>query len=344
MERIRVGMVGVGGFGGYRRASMRHTEMYQLVACFDYNPDAAAAAAKDDGCEIVDSYDALLARDDIEAIVISTGGTSHAEYGIRAAQAGKHFFVEKPLCCDATEMNALLDAGEQAGVVMGMGHTYPDGPDDALLRAYMAEDKLGDITAIEMTTCHGGGWLSSPWRFVPEKNPGGMLFQCGVHSIYWAEATFGRVAEVMCMMRADVNPNTRTSDATTVLMRHASGLLSTLHTYHVTAYHHYKYIYGTKGNLYIYEHPAEVYYQARNADGKPEQKIRIDAQDMPAGKRHSHMNVRTWAQAIRGEGTPKPSIYDGASAVAVTFAAVESADTGRLVAVPDVRARAGLNV
>lgn len=339
MEPIRVGMVGVSGFGGYRRKSMRETGLYQVVACYDYNPDAAAAAQQEEGCELEASYAALIARQDIEAIVVSTGGTSHADYCIRAAQAGKHFFVEKPLCCDVEEMEALLNAGERAGVQMGMGHTFPDGQVNQMIQDYLAQDKLGTITALEMTTCHGGGWCASPWRFVPEKNPGGMLFQCGVHLIYWAEALFGRVTEVAGMMRYDVNPGTQTADASTVLMRMESGLLATLHAYHVTAYHHYKFIYGTKGNLYIYEFPSEVYYQARSTDGKLEPKIKIDEGNLPTGKDHSSVNLVTWVKAIRGEGTPAPSIYDGASAVAVVFAAEESTRTRCITPVPDVRAR-----
>jgi predicted dehydrogenase len=340
MEPIRVGMVGVGGFGGYRRDRMRATGLFTFVACWDYNPAASEAAAAQDGFDVMESYEALLAREDVEAIVISTGATSHAEYAIKAAQAGKHIFVEKPLCCDRDELDALLDAGERAGVVMGMGHQAPDGPINALIHDYIAADKLGTITAIEMTTSHGGGWCESPWRFIKAKNPGGMLFQCGVHDLAWLEPMFGRVAEVAAFMRYDVNPGTETSDATVTILRLENGIVCTLNAYHVTAYHHYKFIYGTKGNLYIYEFPTEVYFQERSAEGKPEQKVRIEDKDFPVGKDHSTTNVSTWAKAIRGEGTPCPSIYDGASAVATIFAAEESTRTGSIVTVPDLRARA----
>lgn len=339
MDPIRIGMVGVANFGGYRRETLRQTGLFHTVACFDYNTEAAAQAAREDGCTVAASYDALLANPDIEAIVISTGATSHADYAIRATQAGKHFFVEKPLCCDAQELEALLRAGERAGVVMGMGHAYPDGPVNTLVRDYLAQEKLGTVTAIEMTTCHGGGWCESAWRFIPEKNPGGMLFQCGVHLIAWLEAIFGRVTEVTAMMRYDVNPHTKTADASIALLRLESGLLVSLHAYHVTAYHHYKYIYGTNGNLYIHDFPSAIAYQARSMDGKPEPQVTIDEATLPAGLDAKTENVASWARAIRGEGVPSPTIYDGASAVAVVFAASESAATGRTVAVPDVRAR-----
>ncbi len=339
MEQIRVGMVGVSHFGKYRRERMRETGLFNMVACFDYTAEAATQCAAEEGCAVAADYDALIARDDIEAVVVSTGADSHADYAIRAAEAGKHFFVEKPLCCTPQELEALLSAGETRGLAMGMGHSAPDGAVNQLVRDYLADGKIGTLAAVEMTTCHGGGWCASPWRFIPEKNPGGMLFQCGVHMIYWLEAIFGRVTEVACMMRYDINPNTRTSDATTVLLRTESGLLATLTAYHVTAYRHTKSLYGTSGNLYINETPLDVTYQARSVEGKPEAVVSVDLDAVHAGPESANTNLISWAQAIRGEGTPTPSVYDGAAAVAAIFAADEAARTGHIVAVPDVRAR-----
>ena len=339
MTPVGAGIVGAGNYGKYRRDRMRETGLFRLLACFDINPAAMAAAQREDGCVPVESFDALLDFPGIEAVVISTGASSHAEYAIRAAERGKHVFVEKPLCCDPGELEALLTAGERAGVAMGMGHTPLDGAADRLLAQYLAEGRLGTVTAIEMTTCHGGGWQPSAWRFLPERNPGGMLFHCGVHHIAWLQHFFGRVTEVAAMMRGDVNPNTPTADAATVLLRLESGLLATLHAYHVTAYHHYKYLYGTLGNLYIHEFPTEVAFQARSPEGKPEPKVRLADDDFPAGKEDLTGNLESWARAIRGQGVPTPSIYDGAATVAVVFAADEAARTGRVTAVPDYTAR-----
>ncbi len=331
MDRIRVGMVGVSNFGACRRVLLRDTEMFTIVACFDYSNEALEAAQAEEGCVVVASYDELLAQD-IEAIVISTGADSHADYAIRAAQAGKHFFVEKPLCTNMDELTALLTAGEKAGVVMGMGHSDLDTPIDAIVSDYLASGRLGTIVAVEITTCHGGGWYPSAWRFDPAKNPGGMLFQCGVHSLHWLQTVFGSVREVSAMMRYDMNPNTKTSDATTVLLRLDSGLLATLHAYHVTAYHHFRFIYGTRGNLYIYEYPEAVFFQERSETGH-EEKVSVPLP--PAQTISSRMNMISWAKAIRGEGTPAPSIYDGARAVAAVFAAAESAVTRCVVTIPE---------
>lgn len=336
MIPVPIGMVGVGNFGRWRRDRLRQTGRFRLVACYDRNPEALAAATQQEGCEPSASYDALTARTDIAGIVISTGADTHADLAIRAARAGKHVFVEKPLCTTADELQALLATADSTGVCMGMGHVYPNTVHDHVLRQCLDDGRIGTVTAISMNTSHGGGWLPSAWRFDPEKNPGGMLFHCGIHYIYWVQALFGPVTEVACMMRDDVNPATATSDATTVLLRLASGILVTLQAHHVTAYEHARTIYGTNGTLALWEFPDAAYYQARVADGGTETQVPINLSAIDNAATHGLSNLINWANAIQGEGHPQPDVYDGAQALAVVFAAAESGRSGRFVAVQPI--------
>lgn len=333
MTLIPIGMVGVGNFGRWRRMRLRESGQFRLVACCDLDATALADACREEQCEAVENFDALLANPEIVGIVISTGADSHAALTIRAARAGKHVFVEKPLCCSMEEMHALLAVEMETGVAIGMGHVHPSTPTDQVVKQALVDGRLGTVTAIELNTSHGGGWLPSAWRFNPEKNPGGMLFHCGIHHIFWLQSLFGLVTDVTCMMRYDVNPNTKTADATTVLMRMASGILVTQQAYHVTAYEHAKRIYGTNGTLYTSEFPDAVYYQARRTDGGEEARVRLDLSQAPDADVSGLANVMHWARAIRGEGRPDPSLLDGARAMAVIFAAVESAQTDRVVPV-----------
>ncbi len=342
LPQLKVGQAGVARFGAHRRHTMRETGLFDLLALYDYVPEHLAQAAAEEGATPCGSYEELLDFPGLEGVVISTGAKYHAEQVLAAAERGLHVFVEKPLCSTPAELHALLACRERTGVVIGVGHAdHSASAVSRTIKRLIDAGELGTVVAVEETTAHNGGMLMKPdeWRADPAKNPGGMLFQCGIHDLAWVEPMFGPVAEVASFMRYDVNHGTETSDATVTILRLRNGIVCTLNAYHVTAYHHYKFIYGTKGNLYIYEFPTEVYFQERSPQGKPEHKVRIEEKDFPAGKDHSTTNVRTWAVAIRGMGDPCPSIYDGASAVATIFAAEESTRTGRIVAVPDYRAR-----
>ena len=63
-------------------------------------------------------YEALLADPEVEAVYIATPHPSHAEWAIRAAEAGKHVLCEKPLGLTGLEADAMIDAARKAGVFL----------------------------------------------------------------------------------------------------------------------------------------------------------------------------------------------------------------------------------
>ncbi len=328
---LRVGMVGVGGFGGYRRARMRDTGLFTLVAAYDYNPEALANCVKEDGAKPTASYAELLDTPGLEAMVISTGGKFHTEQALAAMARGLHVFVEKPLCATADEMRALLAMQQKTGVVAGVGHNDHSHDNSSLhLKRLVDEGAFGTLATFEKVTAHSGGLEIKPgdWRGDPDKNPGGMLFQCGCHALHELMFYFGPIASVSAMMRYDVH-TTQTADVAHCLLRFESGLIGTLSAYHVTPYHHSFNLFGTKMNLYMdsrapgYGDPRYVAVQYRkNCQAEPHEPFALDEGGDGCG------NLRSFYQAVREGGVPYPSLVDGARAVAVVFAAEESAKTG----------------
>ncbi|HEY3398730.1 MAG TPA: Gfo/Idh/MocA family oxidoreductase [Armatimonadota bacterium] len=330
MQKLKVGQVGVGGFGGYRRRSLRETGLFDLVAVSDYNPETLAQAAAEEGAQAVASYEELLAVPDLEAIIISTGAKFHADQVIQAAERGLHVFVEKPLCSTPEEMRTLLQVEKETGVVIGVGHNDHSADGASMtIKQKLDSGELGKLACFETNTAHNGGMLMKPtdWRADPEKNPGGMLFQCGVHSLHELMFFFGPVTEVSAMMRYDVHTSA-TADVALCHLKFASGLVGTLNAYHVTPYRHVLAIYGTAANLYkecfFFDEGTKLWQQTTHFDGKQEPHVPVEI--LPAVCDHG--NLRSFFSAIR-EGTPMyPSLQDGARTVAVVFAAQASAQQG----------------
>lgn len=335
MEPMKVVQVGVGNFGAHRRGLMRKTGLFKLVAAYDLNPKALEACQAEDGALPVNSYDALLAVKGIEAVIISTGAKFHAEQAIRAAERGLHVFIEKPLCSTPEEMSALLAVQKKTGVVMGVGHNdhRHDGVSQTI-KDLLDRGELGTVATFEKTTAHNGGLHIKPgdWRGDPAKNPGGMLFQCGVHALHELMFYFGPVSEVFCMMRYDVH-TTGTADVALCQLKFASGLIGTLNAYHVTPYRHTFNILGTKANLYrderFFDEGTKMVLQRTLLNGakEPHEPVVVTAKSDAGG------GLRSFYQAVREGGVPYPSLIDGARAVAVVFAAEESARIRQIVKV-----------
>jgi predicted dehydrogenase len=338
MKKMRVIMVGVGGFGGYRRERMRETGLFEIVAAYDHSAEALKKCQAEDGARPLASFAELLATPDVEALVISTGAKFHAEQAIAALERGLHVFVEKPLCATAQEITALVAAQRKSGKVVGVGHADHSNSKRSLhIKRLLEDGSFGNFATFEMTIAHSGGLeiKEGDWRGDPEKNPGGMLFQCGCHGFHELMFLFGPIRRVSSMMRYDVH-TTKTADVAHCLLEFKSGLIGTLSAYHVTPYRHTLNLFGTKMSLYMddrapsYGDPCIIRSQKRgNCVAEPLEPFILDEGGDICG------NLRSFYKAVREGGTPYPSLIDGARAVAAVFAAEESAKSGQAVAIPD---------
>lgn len=328
--KMKVAQIGVGNFGAHRRAIMRESGLFDLVAAYDLNPEALKKCQEEDGATPVGSYAELLDTPGIESVIISTGAKFHAEQTIQAAEKGLHVYVEKPLCSTPTEVEALLQVQHKTGVVIGLGHAdHRSHAISCTIKQYIDEGRLGTVATFDKTTCHSGGQLIKPgdWRGDPEKNPGGMLFQCGVHAVHELLFYFGPITEVSAMMRSDVH-TTQTADVAICHLKFASGLIGTLNAYHVSPYYHTMNIFGTRMNLYkndrSFDEGTTLLQQEDFLDSQKQPLISVPiiGEEDPAG------GMRSFYEGVRN-GTPVyPGLIDGARAVAVVFAAEEAAKTG----------------
>jgi len=330
-QPLIVGQVGVGGFGHTRRNALREAGCFEIAAVCDRDADVLERAASEEDAEQYLDYTRMLERDDLEGVVISTGADSHAALAIQAMEAGKHVFVEKPLCTSVEQINQLRAAQRVTQVKVGMGHNHHD--NDAAIRMFRKlerEGAFGTVACYEANSSHSGGLeiRAGDWRGKAEANPGGMLFQCGVHKLHMLVHLFGPIESVQAMMRYDAHPDTETADVANVLIRHESGVVGTLNCYHVTAYTHTFHVMGTAGNLYMDTLGCRARYQRRKRN-EPEHAEPID---VPGPPEAAHLNnVRNWFDAIRHDREPDPSIEDGIRAVLPIFAAERAAASGERV-------------
>lgn len=151
-------------------------ENAELVAASDRNPDRLAKYAEAYGCELVADYDALLSRDDLDAIDICLPTHLHADATLRAAQAGKHVLCEKPMALDLDSADAMIAAADEAGIRLMIAHCIRFWPEYALLKRLVEDGSLGRLLSINLTR-YGEfpSWSSENWLADPSKSGGGVL-------------------------------------------------------------------------------------------------------------------------------------------------------------------------
>ncbi len=350
--KLRVGMIGLSGFGTYRRQSLRESGLYELVACYDISNQAMQQTADEDGAEPMPSYQAMLDRDDIDAVIISTGASSHATHLLAAIEHGKACFVEKPLVATPDELDAVLAAYEKANVVVGSGHTnHAKHAVSQTINQLIRSNALGDIVTFEATTAHSGGlkMKSNDWRADPNTNPGGMLFQCGVHVFHELMYYFGPIQSISARTNNRVTKS-KTDDVALCHVEFANGLIGSVNAYHVTPAIHTMMIAGTQALVMCddnyFRKDTALWLQRRDPTLSGCEEIREPIpirhnsssaeSDYGQDQMPCEANLVSFYHAVKNHTEPTPSIYDAARAVQAVFYAVKSARSGHTVTIPPI--------
>ena len=150
MQRLRVGVVGVGHLGRHHARILAGLEGVELVGVADVRIDQARAVAGPLGAEAMDDYRDLIDR--VDAISIAVPSTAHREVAGAFLGRGVHAMVEKPLAINSNEGRELVEAARRAGIVLAVGHIERFNPiweaarDRCPRPRYIDAERLGTYT------------------------------------------------------------------------------------------------------------------------------------------------------------------------------------------------------
>ena len=146
-EPVRFGVVGTGAFGNKHLEALAAIPEAEVVVIADPVETAARRAADAHGVSSVETtLEAVLGRDDVDAVILATPTPVHAEQAIACMEAGKHVEVEIPLCDALADGRAVVETQRRTGKVAVCGHTRRFNPSHQWVR--------NRITAGEFTIQH----------------------------------------------------------------------------------------------------------------------------------------------------------------------------------------------
>ena len=116
---VNYGIVGAGYFGADLARSMNKIEDAKVVAVFD--PNHGEEVAQELGSDVCASLDELVAREDIDCVIVASPSYLHREPVVKAAQHGKHVFCEKPIALSYEDCKVMVDACKENNVIFMAG-------------------------------------------------------------------------------------------------------------------------------------------------------------------------------------------------------------------------------
>ena len=120
MERVRIGVIGVGHLGAAHLKNLITIDEVEVVGLFDIDSDRAEEVASKQQTVSFASQEELL--DNVDALSVVTPTNSHFEVALEALNRGKSVFVEKPICDDLENARTLVKTAEEKKCILQVGH------------------------------------------------------------------------------------------------------------------------------------------------------------------------------------------------------------------------------
>ena len=268
--KLRMGFMGAGGMGTGLATAAAELDNCQIVCIQDPILERAQTLAEKTGAEYCQTNDELLARPDVEAVVIAPPNHLHKDLTVAAARAGKHAFCEKPMALNVADARAMIAACEQAGVKLMIGQVLRYLPPFVWIKEFIDAGNLGEPFAMQITRMGGhwnGGYVEGGWRMHRE-SCGGPLFEFSAHEIDFMRLILGEARSVYAHLGNFTYPEVDYEDVGYVMINFEQDKVGCLLAGHASFMGVYDgKVLCTKGTL-VYQGGGEVRYQ-RAGDEQP---------------------------------------------------------------------------
>jgi predicted dehydrogenase len=250
---LRWGLLSTANINQALLGPLRQSPRSELVAVASRDAGRAAAYAAQHAIpKAHDSYTALLADSDIDAVYLSLPNSLHAEWAIRAMQAGKHVLCEKPLVVSMAEFEAVEAAARASGVTIFEAFMYLHHPQTQQALALVRSGRLGKLQIIN-------SWFN--FYLPPERAAnvrlradltGGAAWDVGVYPNSVAITMLGEGAPVEVWAQQRIGES-GVDVSMVAQLRFASGAVAQISTGFRTPFREAVYLVGERGILHIAE-------------------------------------------------------------------------------------------
>lgn len=316
----RIGILGAGGMGNVHG---RHYRRMPDVELHFFEPDLERAKLYIDRWEARPSasLDALLKI--VDAVDVCLPTDLHVEIGLKAIASGRAVLMEKPLANSLTAAQTLIEAAEAARVPFMVGHVVRFFPEFAAGNRLVKEGKIGKPAAAR--TRRGGlaPTGSDSW-FMDHSRSGGVLIDLGIHDFDWLNWTLGPVAKLYS--RSVGAASGSGPDYALTTLTYECGAIAHVESTWMDP-NGYRATFEVAGSDGLIQFDSrQVQTLKTHSQGKLAQEAPLLGPDDPY-----YRQLRAYVSAVQGKSPVAVTGEEGFNALAVAFAALESAKSGKVL-------------
>lgn len=302
----------------------------EISAVMSTDAERGASYARENSIPTsVSSLDALLGAD-IDAVYISTTNELHLEQALAAAAAGKHVLCEKPLALNSMDARKMVAACRQADVVLATNHHLRCAGAHRAMREAVKAGRIGRPIAARVFHAAYLPQHLQGWRLTRPDAGGGVVLDITVHDTDTLRFVLDDdPAEVTCLTQSAGMAGAGLEDGAMSVFRFKSGVIAQTHDAFTIKHAGTGFeVHGSEGSLVARDVMTQKpigNVMLRTAAG--EEELSFDREDLYT------YALRDFHAAVRGKGKPAATGEDGVWSLAAAEAALESARSGRTVAI-----------
>jgi len=344
MGKLKWGIIGCGVIAPWHADSVVASEYADLVAVCDVDVPKGEAFAEKYETSFYPDYHAMLASGKIDVVSICTPSGLHSEMTVAAAEAGMHVLCEKPMAITVPQMDAMMEAVEEAGVkleVIFQRRTYQitQVAREAVQSGILGQMTLGDAYLKYYRS--PAYYQSADWRATWALDGGGALMNQGVHGIDVLAWIMGDVESVYAKAEAKVR-DIEVEDTCVALLTFKNGAYGVIegttssNPGEQTAFH----LHGEKGTIIFDDEGIQKWAVSEDksvvAQNDPGKCISLQASSATSdptaiGRAGHQAQVDDLCLAIAEDRDPMIVAASARKSVELILAIYESAQTGREV-------------
>jgi UDP-N-acetyl-2-amino-2-deoxyglucuronate dehydrogenase len=329
-----VGIVGAGTIGKVHAAEVAGVEGAELVALVEPREEAGRELAGSHGVDWHPDLEGLLARDDVDVVVLCTPSGIHADGAVAAARAGKHVVSEKPMAITREGIERMIGACREAGVTLSVIFQYRFYRDALRMKRALDAGLFGrPVLCNALVHWHRtqayydekGGWRGT-W----ELDGGGALMNQSVHAVDLLQWLMGPV-ESLCAHTETLTHDIETEDLATAALRFESGAMGVIQG---TTCNHRDYplrveLRGTEGSATFEGTRLTSWYPNRDEEVLSEEELASfpESVDEPLGPAHGRQ-LREIFEALRERREPPVPGEEARKAVEIILGIYRAARSG----------------
>jgi len=330
LEELRIGFVGCGAMGQELLGAAAKNASASIAAVCDVDSDAASGVAEKYAAEPYSDHAAMYEHGSLDAVMVATPPSAHERAVVDATQHGLEVFVEKPMALDVGACYRMIEAAEQADVVLMVGQVLRFIDVFAKMKEMASSGLIGRCYAVRIMRS-SNGW-AEPWDQDWRSNRsecGGGLFEINAHEIDYMRYLLGDVASVYAVGANYASPRFDYEDCVSVTMKFRSGAVGSLFSAHSDRISKYSgEILGDNGAIYFDRRTNTLEYKTNDDELET---VPIDSIEVEEPVAHE---VRLFIESILAKSEPAVPGTDGLKAVEIAQAAYISIREQREVALP----------